>query len=99
MSTGTYYARVKVGGKLVRRKLKTDGYSKALLKLGDFLKEQRSKPPRSENTPTTFAEARLRFEQALFSRSLLSASTYNSPLSAVRRFGLVTEAAHTHPTG
>ena len=38
-----YYARVKVGGKLVRRKLKTDVYSKALLRLGDFLKEQRQR--------------------------------------------------------
>jgi hypothetical protein len=44
-----YYARVKVAGKLVRRKLKTDIYSKALLRLGDFLKKQRSTVPRKPN--------------------------------------------------
>lgn len=68
-----YYARVKVGGKLVRRKLKTDVYSKALLRLGDFLKEQRSKAPRSDNAPTTFAQARLLFEQDLEARHDLQA--------------------------
>lgn len=73
MSTGMYYARVKVGGKLIRRKLKTDAYSKALLRLGDFLKEQRSKAPRSENAPTTFAQARVLFEQDLEARHDLQA--------------------------
>jgi hypothetical protein len=52
-----YYARVKVGGKLVRRSLKTDVYSKALLRLNDFLKQQRSAPPRRVDAPITFADA------------------------------------------
>jgi len=63
-----YYARVKVCGKLVRRKLKTDGYSKALLRLGDFLKDQRTKAPRSDNAPTIFAEAQILFEKDLEAR-------------------------------
>lgn len=42
MPTGMYYARVKIYGKLVRRKLKADGYSKARLRLDDFLKAQRT---------------------------------------------------------
>jgi hypothetical protein len=71
--TGKYYARVKVCGKLVRRKLKTDGYSKALLRPGDFLKEQRPKLPRSDNAPTTFAQARILFEQDLEARHDLQA--------------------------
>ena len=66
--TGMYYARVKVGGKLVRRKLRTDGYSKALLRLGDFLKEHRAKAPRSDQAPATFAQARRLFEQELEAR-------------------------------
>ncbi len=73
ISTGMYDARVKAGGKLVRRKLRTDIYSKALLRLGDFLKEQRSKAPRSDNAPTTFAEAQLRFEAELEARHDLQA--------------------------
>lgn len=68
MPTGMYYARVKVYGKLVRRKLKTDVYSKALLRLGDFLKDQRTKIPRSDNAPIKFAEARIQFEKNLEAR-------------------------------
>ena len=71
--TGMYYARVKIGGKLVRRKLKTDVYTKARLRLGDFLREQRSQVPRSDNAPTTFAQARCLFEQDLAARHDLQA--------------------------
>jgi hypothetical protein len=88
--TGMYYARVEVCGKLVRRKLKTDVYSKVLLRLGDFLKEQRSKAPRSDNSPTTFAQARILFEQDLEVRHELQARAkeyrrgfVNSVLTAV----------------
>ena len=63
-----YYARVSVYGKLVRRKLKTDVFTKALLRLSDFLKDQRAKVPRSDNAPTTFAEARMHFEKELEAR-------------------------------
>lgn len=39
--SGTYYARFKVGGKLVRKSLKTNVLSVAKLRLGDLLKERR----------------------------------------------------------
>ena len=68
MPTGMYYARVKVYGKLVRRKLTTDVYSQALLRLGDSLKDQRSKAPRSANAPTTVAETQVHFEKELEAR-------------------------------
>ncbi len=41
VSSGIYFAQAKVGGKLIRRSLKTATYSVAVLRLGDLLKEQR----------------------------------------------------------
>jgi integrase len=39
--SGIYFARVRVGGKLIRRSLKTDKLSVAQLRLGDFVKQER----------------------------------------------------------
>lgn len=41
--SGIYFARAKVGGKLIRRSLKTDKLSVAQLRLGDLLKEERTR--------------------------------------------------------
>lgn len=68
MPTKGYYARVRVGGKLVRRSLKTRVYSNALLRLHDFVKQHRATPPRTNLAPVTFAEARQRFEDQLAAR-------------------------------
>jgi integrase len=40
-SSGIYFARVRVGGKLIRRSLKTDKLSVAHLRLGDLVKQER----------------------------------------------------------
>lgn len=49
--TDIYYACVKVYGKLVRRKLNTNVYSKALLRLSDFLKENNAALPHAVPMP------------------------------------------------
>lgn len=41
--SGIYFARAKVGGKLIRQSLKTDKLSVAHLRLGDLLKQERSR--------------------------------------------------------
>jgi integrase len=41
--SGIYFARAKVGGKLIRQSLKTDKLSVAQLRLGDLLKEERTR--------------------------------------------------------
>jgi hypothetical protein len=41
--SGTYYARVKVRGKLIRQSLGTDVYSVAVLRPGDFLQQERAR--------------------------------------------------------
>jgi integrase len=46
VSSGTYYARVKIRGKVIRKALETDVFSTAKLRLIDFLKEQSEQRPR-----------------------------------------------------
>lgn len=41
LPSGRYFARAKVGGKLIRQSLKTSTYSVAVLRLADLLKERR----------------------------------------------------------
>lgn len=56
VSSGVYYARIKVNGKLIRQSLKTNVFTTAKTKLLDFLKEQRAT---KERIPTpTFGEAK-----------------------------------------
>jgi integrase len=47
VSTGVYFARVKVQGKLIRRSLETDVFTTAKLKLGDFIKKQHEPKPKT----------------------------------------------------
>src|SRR5579862_7500319 len=49
--TGTYYARVRVNGKLIRRSLETDVWSDAKLKLADAAKDYRQ--PKQEKPSLT----------------------------------------------
>ncbi len=60
-ASGTYYARVRVDGKLIWKSLKTDRMTVAQLRLGDFLKEERH---RAEAVQAT-ARGKMTFEQAL----------------------------------
>lgn len=58
--SGTYFARVRVGGKLIHRSLRTDKISVAQLRLSDLIKEERGKlQARAEATKgrMTFGEA------------------------------------------
>jgi hypothetical protein len=82
---------VEVCGKLVRRRLKTGVYSKALLRLSDFLTTQVSAPPRSANAPTAFAEGWVRSEKALKARHDMQ------PRAKVYRQGCIKALRKTWP--
>jgi len=71
VSTGAFYGRVKVDGKLYREKLKTDVFSTAKLRLADFVKDKMRKR-RQVGTPVIFAEARALYEQDLENEHTLS---------------------------
>ena len=74
ISTGTFYGRVKVDGKLYRESLKTTVYSIAKLKLPDFVKSKLRKK-RQTGAPVSFGEARKLYEQDLESDHTLSDSS------------------------
>src|SRR5215831_14399513 len=44
VSTGVYYARFKINGKLIRRSIKATTFEQAKLKLGDFGKKVKGEP-------------------------------------------------------
>ena len=58
--SGTYYARLRVKGKLLRKSLETTSVTVAKMKLGDFEKEERQKAERTngrEVEKMTFGDA------------------------------------------
>jgi integrase len=59
VGTGQYFARVKVKGKLIRRKLDTDVFTTAKEKLRDFISDERESATAEQYT---FKECRLRYE-------------------------------------
>ena len=61
VSSGIYFARLRVGGKLIRRSLKTDVLSVAKLRMDDFQKETRSTVTQQK----TSAQSRMTFKDAL----------------------------------
>jgi integrase len=74
VSTGSFYGRVKVDGKLYRESLETNVFSTAKLKLSDFVRAKMRKR-RQVGTPVTFAEARALYEQDLENEHTLSDSS------------------------
>jgi integrase len=73
VSTGTFYGRVTVDGKIYRESLDTTVYSVAKQKLPDFVKEKLRKK-RQTGAPATFSEARKLYEQDLENDHALSDS-------------------------
>ncbi len=71
VSTGLYFARLKVNGKLIRRGLKAKTHEEATLALYDFIARER-KRQHIVGAPVTFGEA----------RALYEASTANDPTLA-----------------
>lgn len=63
VASGMYFGKLKVNGKQIRRSLKTDVFTTAKLRLGDFTKEQRRKAARP--VAGTFAEARALYEASI----------------------------------
>src|SRR5258708_19611613 len=54
VSTGVYFGRLKVNGKLIRQSLEATVYSDPLLKLPDFLKFQRKSTRHINGAPLFF---------------------------------------------
>jgi integrase len=63
VKTGAYFGRVKIDGKVFRTSLETDVFSKAKLRLPDFIKKKMKAANRQ--VAGTFGEARVKFETEL----------------------------------
>lgn len=63
VASGAYFGKLKVQGKQIRRSLKTDVFTTAKLRLGDFIKEQHRKAARP--VAGTFGEARALYEAGI----------------------------------
>ena len=73
VSSGTYYARLRVKGKLIRKSLKTDLISVAKLRLSDFEKDEREAADRRKEN----LQGKMTFGQAL---KIYEEQTEASPL-------------------
>lgn len=63
VSTGTYFGRVKIDGKVFRESLKTEVFTTAKLLLGDFIKKKRKRA--AHPVTGTFSAARSSYEAEL----------------------------------
>src|SRR2546426_889654 len=63
VSTGLYFARVKVNGKLIRRSLTANTFEEAKLALHDFVSKE-AKKRHVTGAPVTFGEARGLYESS-----------------------------------
>jgi integrase len=79
VSTGLYFARTKVNGKLIRRGLGTKVFEDAKLRLHDFLTKE-TKRRHVVGAPVTFGEAR-----GLYEASLENDATLSEPSRYYRR--------------
>jgi integrase len=52
VSTGKYYGRVKIGGKIIRKSLQTSAWATAKLRLPDFIKQQQIGSEEKHHAPT-----------------------------------------------
>lgn len=77
-SSGIYFARVRVAGKLIRQTLKTDVFSVAQIRLADLIQEQRKAAEAgqfSSNGKMSFADARKIYEERLSNNQRLKPTT------------------------
>jgi integrase len=84
VSTGLYYARVKVNGKLIRRGLETKTFEDAKLALHDFLKRETNKR-HIIGAPVTVGEARGLYESSLENDATLSEQTRYYRKNCIKR--------------
>jgi hypothetical protein len=61
VTSGVYFGKVKIEGKVFRSSLKTDVFTTAKLRLADFIQEKHRRQRAQQAIAGTFAEARLQY--------------------------------------
>lgn len=80
----TDYGRLRAGGKLIRRSLRTTAFTTAKLRLVEFEKQPRTAPPRPSDAPASFQDARRAYEQELLGRHDLKPRTREYRLGCIK---------------
>jgi len=86
VSNSNYYGRIKVGGKIIRKSLKTDVWTTAKLRLTDFLKEHQQ--ARCHLPPPMFTEAVDLFKRDLQSAAAIKPQSKGYRLGCLRKIEL-----------
>lgn len=86
-SSGTYFARVKIQGKIIRQSLETDVWTNAKLNLVDFLKKQQEEHANGTEFPL-FSEAVERFKQDVASDMSLKERSKHYRTICIRKIEL-----------
>ena len=84
VSTGLYFARLKVNGKLIRRGLDTKAFADAKLLLHDFVAKE-SKRRHVSGAPVTFREARGLYESTIETDATLAAQSLYYRKNCIKR--------------
>ena len=83
-STGLYFARLKVNGKLIRRSLLANTFEEARLALHDFLSREK-KQRRAAGAPVTFRDARMLYEATVSNDATLAAQSVRYRWTCIKR--------------
>ncbi len=80
--SGSFFGRVKIGGKVIRQSLSTDVFTTAKLRLADFLKDQRKNSLRP--VVGAFSEARTLYESDLIADHALKPASKNYRCNCIK---------------
>ena len=87
VTSGTYFARVKIKGKIIRQSLETDVWTTAKLKLLDFLKEQQNHKRDHKQFPL-FSHAVEQFKQEVGRDASMKDSSKHYRMICIRKIEL-----------
>ena len=87
VSSATYFARVKVEGKIIRQSLESEVWTTAKLRLVDFLKKQQEASVAASKFPT-FAEAVEAFKQSVEQAADMKDTSKHYRMTCIRKIEL-----------
>jgi len=97
VSSGTYFARIKIKGKLIRETLETTVWTTAQLKLVDFLKDKHANGAKAEKPKTLFKDAVELFTKRVQHDSSMKESSKGYRLLCIRKIKTSWPDLWNHP--
>ena len=85
VNSGTYFARLKIKGKLIRESLETTVWTTAQLKLVDFLKDKHTSGAKAEKPKISFGDAVDMFTKRVQQDSSMKESSKGYRMLCIRK--------------